>query len=107
MWVRHPEKSFKSLPKEVRTVFPRKTAAAKQSKKKKSCVLKRTTRITLQFPSKSLLEKCRELLIREKCPIDVNMSEKTLTYLVRDKALVTAALKILKKDFSIRIEDVG
>lgn len=106
MLVKHPEKSLKALPDKARTVFAKTTKTRLERKRRKSFVLKRKTRITLYFPAKSLFERCREALIRKRCPIEVEPSANTVTYLTQHKALVASALKTLEKDCLIRIEDI-
>ena len=75
-------------------------------KKKKPIVLKRETSITLYFPNESTLNALRKELIRIKCPFKVYAAAKTIVYLEQHKAMVINAIKTLRKDFSIKIEDI-
>jgi hypothetical protein len=104
--VKHTEKSLKPLPDKARTVFAKITKARPERKRKKLFVLKRKTSITLHFPAKSLFEKCRKALIRQRVPVEIEPSVNTITYLSQHKALVASTLKTLEKDYVIRIEDI-
>ena len=104
--VKHPEKFLKPLPNKARTIFAKITKARPERKRKKTFILKRKISITLHFPAKSLFEKCRKALIRQRVPVEVEPSANTITYLKQHKALVASTLKTLKKDYVIRIEDI-
>ena len=104
--VRHPEKSLKPLPDKARTVFAKITKARPERKRKKTFTLRRKISITLYFPAKSLFEKCRKALIRQRVPVEVEPSANTITYLRQHKALVASTLKALGKDCVIHIEDI-
>lgn len=104
--VRHSAKSLKYLPDNVKTIFSQKKKEITRPKKKKPIVLKRETSITLYFPNESTLNALRKELIRIKCPFKVDAAAKTIVYLEQHKAMVMNAIKTLKKDFSIKIEDI-
>ncbi len=106
MLVKHTEKSLKPLPDKARTVFAMITKARPERKRKKTFTLRRKISITLYFPAKSLFEKCRKALIRQRVPVEVEPSANTITYLRQHKALVASTLKALGKDYVIRIEDI-
>lgn len=103
--VKHTEKSLKPLPDKARTVFEKITRTRPERKRKKTFTLRRKISITLYFPAKSLFEKCRKALIRQRVPVEVEPSANTITYLRQHTALVASTLKTLK-DCVIRIKDI-
>ncbi|NIA08838.1 MAG: hypothetical protein GWP10_03505 [Nitrospiraceae bacterium] len=104
--VRHQERSLRSLPNTVQSVFSEIDKARPSRKKKKTFILRRKVNITLYFPDRSLFEKCRNALIQQRIPIEVEPSTNTISYLEQYKAMVADTLKTLKKECTIRIKDI-
>ena len=104
--VRHSDKSLKFLPDNVKTIFLQKKKKITGPKKKNPIVLRRETSITLYFPSKSTLNALRSELLRIKCPFKVDTAAKTIAYLEQHKGMVMNAIKTLRKEFTIKIEDI-
>lgn len=101
----HPRNAFNSGPENIKTVF-KKPLAKKRAKKKQAYTLKRKTSITLYFPTQSLMERCRGILIKRMCPIEVDFNENTILYQEKDTAVVTAVIKELRKEYRITIDNI-
>ncbi|MDM8552876.1 hypothetical protein QUF72_22545 [Desulfobacterales bacterium HSG2] len=104
--VRHGRDAFTPLPDEAMSIFPKKSGTKAKPKKKESVTLYRKTSVTLYFPTRSLLEKCRKWLIQANCPIEADVSGKCITYAAQDQALADAALEAMQKNDSVQIEDI-
>ncbi len=108
MMVKHSSKSFRPLPREAKTAFPKKSSpSARKKKKKKSVTLKRKSFITLYFPSKEIFELFLKHLLDARCPAEAEKSGLAITISDHHAPLVKTVIKALKKEYVIKIEDLG
>jgi len=106
MLVKHSDKAFRPLPDGVKSRFPKKSDILAGRKKKKTVTLKRKTVITLYFPDKMVFEKCSKALIQERCDIEMNRENKSISYSGEKQKEINSALKTLKKEYVIKMKDI-
>jgi hypothetical protein len=106
MLVKHSDKAFRPLPDGVKSRFPKKSDMLAKRKKKKTVTLKRKTVITLYFPDKMVFERCSKALIQERCDIEMNRKNKSISYSREEEKQINSALKTLKKEYVINIKDI-
>ena len=106
MFVKHSDKAFRSLPDGVKSKFPKKSDIHARRKKKKTVTLKRKTVITLYFPDKMVFEKCSNALIQERCDIEMDRNNKSISYSGEEQKQINSALKTLKKEYIIKMKDI-
>jgi hypothetical protein len=104
--VKHSDKAFRSLPDSVKSRFPKKSDTLVKRKKKKTVTLKRKTVITLYFPDKMVFEKCSKALIQERCDIEMDRNNKSISYSGEEQKQINSALKTLKKEYVIKMKDI-
>lgn len=105
--VRHSVTALAPLPQGTISTFrSRPEGPAEARKKKEEVALSRRTTATLFFPTSALLEECRKAMIQVGCPIEAEASRKTISYAVRHAALAEAGLKLLRKTYDVRIQDL-
>ena len=106
MFVKHSDKAFRSLPDGVKSRFPKKSDILARRKKKKTVTLKRKTVITLYFPDKMVFEKCSNALIQERCDIEMDRKNKSISYSGEEQKQINSALKTLKKEYVIKMKEI-
>ena len=104
--VTHSDKTFRPLPDGVSSRFPKKSDMIAKRKKKKTVTLERKTVITLYFPDKMVFERCSKALIQERCDIEMNRKNKSISYSKEEQKQINSALKTLKKEYVINIKDI-
>lgn len=108
--VTHTEKTLRTLPPKAKTLFLTRTKAAKAAKtakpKKRSLKLLRKTMITLHFPNQRDLDALHQALVAERCPVESDRSNLTLTYASQYQSQVDAVFKALKDRYTIKIEEI-
>ncbi len=105
--VKHSDKAFRSLPDGVKSRFPKKSDTPVKRKKKKIVTLKRKTVITLYFPDKMVFEKCSNALIQERCDIEMDRNNKSISYSGEEQKQINSTLKTLKKEYVIKMKDIN
>jgi len=103
--VKHSNKAVRLLPDGVRSKFPKRSDTLAKRKKKKTVTLMRSTTVTLHFPDKTLFERCHKVLIQERCDIEMNREDKTISYAGSEQEQINSALKTLGKEYVIRVKD--
>ena len=106
MLVKHSDKAFRLLPDGVKSKFPKKSDMLAQRQKKKTVTLKRKTVITLYFPDKMVFERCSKALIQERCDIEMNRNNKSISYSGEAQKEINSALETLKKEYVIKMKDI-
>jgi hypothetical protein len=106
--IKHGEQAFTPLPKSARTRFPKGSAGREKSRKPKpSVTLTRLTRVQLVCPDRELLDKLHGLLLESQCPVEIDRSHLTLAYSKKYESAVTNAIRQLKTEYRLQIEDVS
>jgi hypothetical protein len=104
--VRHGEKAWSRLPRNSRTRFPKGPEASGKARKPKARVkLLRVTRVQLQCPDREFLDALRRVLTEANCPVETNAESFTLSYSKLCEPQVSQAVRALRKDYQITIED--
>jgi hypothetical protein len=104
LWVRHGERSLQSLSRSASTAFPKVSARPKPKARKVS--LRRELRITLHFPSTEILEIFRKGLAQARCAVEVDRSQRTISFPKSCEEHVKDIVKRVKDTYRIRFEDV-
>ncbi len=106
--IRHAAESFSPLPKSANTRFPK---AADQRKarpaRKTSVVLTRVTRVQLVCPDPEFLDKFHRILAENKCPVELDRQNLTLSYLKQYESGVSDAIRQLKAEYQVEIKDTA
>ncbi len=106
--VKHSAEKLTPLPKGVRTRFAKQTAAAKKPPKSKTKVtLTRVTRVQLAFPDQPFFDDLIRLLAETKCPVEADRKKLLLSYSKSNESLVNDAIRALKSQYQVKIQDVG
>ncbi|MFH1759483.1 MAG: hypothetical protein ABIA63_00130, partial [bacterium] len=105
MMVNHSDNTLQALPREVRTVFAKKSQAVK-SREKPGMILKKQKIVTLYLPETDLLERfCKELL-NAGCRFESQKSRRTISFSKNQEHGVQEIIKSLKKEYNIRIQEI-
>jgi hypothetical protein len=105
--IKHHSSAFARLPGDADTAFPRRDMSVSKSKAKakKRVTIKREVQITFHFPAKELMEEFRKGLIAVKCPVAADWGELTFSIASQYEPEVKKVSKVLKQDYTIKIED--
>lgn len=106
--VQHSESQLHPLPEKARTVFAIKSPVIEPEPQKESVVLMRHATITLHFPTDEWLERFRQALLDDRCPVEVDQKNHTITFAKRYEPQVTKVIELLKreKEYEIHVEDI-
>ena len=106
--VQHSESRLHPLPEKARTVFAKTAPMIEPEPQKESVVLMRHATITLHFPTEEWLERFRQALLDVRCPVEVDQSDRTITFAKRYEPQVTKLIETLRKEkeYEISIEDI-
>ena len=74
---------------------------------KAQVTLTRITRVQLVCPDRELLDKLHRLLMESQCPAEIDRPNLTLTYAKQYEAAVADAIRGLKGEYRIEIEDIS
>ena len=104
----HSESQLHPLPENARTVFAIESPAVEPEPEKESVVLMRHTTITLHFSTEKWLEKFRKALLDDRCPVEVDQKNHTITFAKRYEPQVVKVIEMFKKEkeYEINIEDI-
>jgi hypothetical protein len=106
--VKHGNKAFSPMPKGASTCFPKAAAAGDKRRAPKTRVtLTRITRVQLVCPDRDFLEKLHGLLLKAKCPAELDRQNLTVTYSRQYESEVSDALRRLKGEYQVEVEDVA
>jgi hypothetical protein len=106
--IKHGDQAFASLPKSARTRFPKGSAGREKPREPKPCVtLTRMTRVQLVCPDRELLDKLHSLLLERQCPVEIDRPNLTLTYSKQYESAVANAIRQLKTEYRLEIEDIS
>jgi hypothetical protein len=99
--------AFATLPKSAHSRFPKGAPAKEKSREPKPQVkLTRITRVQLVCPDRELLDKLHRLLMEGQCPAEIDRPNLTLTYGKQHESAVTEAIRRLKSEYRLEIEDI-
>lgn len=106
--VKHGDVEFAPLPKSARTRFPKGPAGREKSREAKPAVsLTRLTRVQLVCPDRELLDKLHGLVLEQQCPVEMDRRNLTLSYAKQYETAVAEAIKQLKSEYTVKIEDIS
>ncbi len=103
--IKHRDGSFAPLPPKTRSVFPRKAAGKKRREPKTKVTLMRVTRVQLMCPDRDFLERLQRLLAERNCPVEADRKRLSLAYSNQHEKEVDQAIRTLKKEFEVTIDD--
>lgn len=104
--VKHSDAAWSPVPRNARSRFPKRQAAAEKPQRTKTRVkLLRVTRVQLQCPDREFLGMLRQVLLEAKCPVEADRDSLTLLYSKTYESQVSQAVRALRKEYQITIED--
>ena len=74
---------------------------------KPSVTLMRMTRVQLVCPDRELLDRLHRLLLEGQCPAEIDRPNLTLTYSKQYESAVANAIRRLKTEYRLEIEDIS
>ncbi|HEY52207.1 MAG TPA: hypothetical protein G4N94_01985 [Caldilineae bacterium] len=105
--IEHGKDALKPLPAAAKTLFPKQDRRRTAKRKtKKRITLQRETHTTLHLPGTEVLDRLSVLLAEQRCLFTSDKHSLTITYAQRYEDQVKAAIKALRQDYTVRIEDV-
>src|SRR5262249_35822212 len=105
--IKHGDQVFAPLPKSARTRFPKGSAGREKPRgPKPSVTLTRLTRVQLVCPEREVLDKLHGLLLERQCPVEIDRPNLTLTYSKPYESAVADAIRQLKTEYQLKIEDI-
>jgi hypothetical protein len=105
--IKHGDQGFAPAPKSASTRFPKGSAGpAKPREPKRRVTLIRITRVQLVCPDRELLDRLHGLLLECQCPTEIDRLKLILTYSKQYEPAVANAIRQLKTEYRIEIEDV-
>ena len=108
MRIKHGDQALAPVPKIARTRFPKvSTGHAKRSEPKPRVTLTRMTRVQLVCPDRELLDRLHGLLLECQCPNEIDRLNLTLTYYKHYESAVSNAIRQLKTEYRLEIEDIS
>ena len=106
--IKHGDQAFAPLPKSARTRFPKGSADREKPREPKPCVtLTRITRVQLVCPDRELLDRLHRLLLESQCPSEIDRPNLTLSYSKQYEPAVANAIRSLKTEYRLEIEDIS
>jgi hypothetical protein len=106
--IKHGEEAFAPLPKSARTRFPIGVAHREKPREPRPRVtLTRMTQVQLVCPDRELLQKLHGLLLEHQCPVELDLPNLTLTYSKMYESAVSNAIRQLKTEYRLEIEDIS
>ena len=106
--IKHGNQAFAPLPKSVRTRFPKESAGRERPREPKPRVtLTRVTRVQLVCPDRELLDRLYGLLLECQCPTEIDRRNLTLTYSKQYESAAANAIRQLKTEYRLEIEDIS
>jgi hypothetical protein len=106
--IKHGEEAFAPLPKSAGTRFPKGAAQREKPREPKPRVtLIRMTRVQLVCPDRELLDKLHRLLLERQCPVEMDRPNLTLGYSKQYESAVADAIRQLKTEYQLEIEDLS
>jgi hypothetical protein len=106
--VKHGKDRFSAISGNARTRFPKRQIGEKKTPASKVPVtLMRVTRIQLMCPNREFLDRLHRVLIEANCPIETDVKKLVLYYTKTHESRVSDALRSLKQEYQITIEDAG
>jgi hypothetical protein len=106
--IKHGDQAFAPLPRSARTRFPKGSAGREKPREPRPCVtLTRMTRVQLVCPDRELLDKLHCLLLERQCPVEIDRPNLTLTYSKAYESAVANAIRQLKTEYQLEIEDIS
>jgi hypothetical protein len=108
MRIKHADQAFTPLPRSASTRFPKGSPSAEKTREPKPRVtLTRLTRVQLVCPDRALLDKLYSLLLESQSPTEIDRPNLTLTYSRQYESAVADAIRRLKTEYQIEIEDIS
>ncbi len=108
MRIKHGDQALAPMPQNARTRFPKGSASREKPRELKPRVkLTRKTRVQLVCPDRVLLDRLHGLLLESKCPTEIDRQSLTLTYSKQYESTVANAIRQLKTEYRLEIEDVS
>ncbi len=105
--VKHGNQAFSPLPKDARPRFPKASAGREKRRLPKTRVtLTRVTRVQLVCSDRQFVDRLHRLLAESKCPADMDRQNLMLTYSKHYESEVSNAIRRLRTEYQIEIEDV-
>lgn len=105
--IKHGDQAFTPLPKSAVTRFPKGSAGREKPREPKPQVtLTRITLVKLVCPDRELLDRLHRLLLESQCPAEIDRPNLTLTYSKQYESAVANALRSLKTEYRLEIEDL-
>ena len=106
--IKHGDQAFLPLPRSARTRFPKGSAGGEKPRAPRPHVtLTRMTRVQLVCPDCELLDKLHSLLLERQCPVEIDRPNLTLTYSKQYESAVANAIRQLKTEYQLKIEDIS
>ena len=104
--ISHHDSKLQLMPKKTMSVFPEKSSAQAQMRKKQKVTLRRETMTVLYFPTKALLMKFHKALLDTRCVVVLDDSRLTLTYSEQQETVVKEVFsRLAKDDYVIKIQN--
>jgi hypothetical protein len=106
--IKHGDQAFTPLPKSAATRFPKGSAGREKPREPKPHVtLTRLTRVQLVCPDREFLDKLHRLFLECQCPVEMDRPNLTFTYSKQYESAVANALRQLKTEYRLEIEDIS
>lgn len=106
--IKHGNLAFTPLPKYASTRFPKGSSGQEKPREPKPRVtLTRITRVLLVCPDRDLLDTLYRLLLECQCPAEIDRPNLTPTYSKRYESEVANAIRRLKTDYRLEIDDIS
>ena len=106
--IKHGDQAFAPLPKSAWTRFPKGSAGREKPREPKPRVkLTRMTRVQLVCPDRELLDRLHRLLLECQCPTEIDRPNLTLTYSKQYESAVANAIRRLKTEYRLEIDDIS
>jgi hypothetical protein len=106
--IKHGDQAFTPLPKSARSRFPKGSADREKPREPKPRVtLTRMTRVQLVCPDRELLDKLHRLFLECQCPAEIDRPNLTVTYSKQYESAVANAIRRLKAEYQLEIEDIS
>jgi hypothetical protein len=106
--IKHGYQAFAPAPTSARTRFPKGSAGqAKPREPMPRVKLTRMTRVQLVCPDRELLDRLHGLLLECQCPTEIDRQNLTLTYSKHYESEVANAIRQLKTEYRLEIEDIS
>ncbi|MFK7982222.1 MAG: hypothetical protein AB8G86_19735 [Saprospiraceae bacterium] len=104
MWIQHKEKSFQTLPKQAKSIFPSQKIVKAKKVAKQKITIERKEMLTYTISHKAFYEALLVAILKARFPIEFDKEKRTISFLKSEEAKMKTILNDFKATYQISIK---